>query len=196
MRHYSFTARVSLVAMASLVLGCVSLYARSFDTSQSYTAQVDYAQSINDSLNAGGYNWVDSQVNDADFPDSTTGSASLTAVLVPYDTSMSIDDLTKTQAAAGYRPATLKELLAFGKANPDLQKDAPIIALGTSADVPETVFRSGLAMNAASDSAAPVRINERLYPYLGDGIFGRTVNLAWPGDFESLTSFYALMIKK
>ncbi|HET6452428.1 MAG TPA: hypothetical protein VFI08_14010, partial [Spirochaetia bacterium] len=97
---------------------------------------------------------------------------------------------------AGYRPATLKELLAFGKANPDLQKDAPIIALGTTAQIPETLFRSGMATNAASMSAGAVRVEEQLYPYLGKEMFGRTVNLAWPGDFESYTNYYALMIKK
>jgi hypothetical protein len=60
--------------------------------------------------------------------------------------------------------------------------------VGTSADIPETLFRVGMSMNAASDSAAPVRIEERLYPYLGKELVGRTVNLAWPGDFESYTS--------
>ena len=183
--------------MASLVLGCASLSASAvFNSNQPYTVQIDYAQSISDSLQGGGYNWVDKQVNDADFPDSTTGTASLTAVLVPYDTSMSIDAFTKAQADAGYRPATLKELLAFGKANPDLQKDAPIIALGTTAQIPETLFRSGMATNAASMSAGAVRVEEQLYPYLGKEMFGRTVNLAWPGDFESYTNYYALMIKK
>jgi hypothetical protein len=32
---------------------------------------------------------------------------------------------------AGYRPATLAELLALGEAHPELQKEFPIVALGS-----------------------------------------------------------------
>lgn len=34
-------------------------------------------------------------------------------------------------AKDGKRPATLRELLAFGEANPELQREFPIIALGS-----------------------------------------------------------------
>jgi hypothetical protein len=89
------------------------------------------------SLQSGSYNWVENHVSSADFPDATAeGTATLSAKLVAFDTSMSVDDFTKAQAAAGFRQATLKELLAFGEAFPGVQKDVPIIALGSTATEP------------------------------------------------------------
>ena len=112
MSHVNFTARVSLVALASLLLGCVSLSARALDTSQKYTVQADYAQTIAETLHAGDYNWVNPQVNAAELLETMSGSATLTARLVPFDAGMSVDNFAKAQAAAGFRPATLDELLA------------------------------------------------------------------------------------
>jgi hypothetical protein len=178
MSHFYSSARVSLVALAVLVLGCVSLSARALDTSQKYTVQVDYAQAISDSLRAADFTWVNPQVNAANFPESMSGSATLTAQLVPFDAGMSVDNFTKAQAAAGFRPATLDELLAFGKANPQLQKDEPIIALGSSSEQPVLAYNAG-------PSSGTTRVEARFYPFLGNELFGRTVNLAWTDDNES-----------
>jgi hypothetical protein len=180
--------------MVSLVLGCASVFARGVDTSQQYQVPVDYTQSLMTALQSGSYNWVEQHVSSADFPDATAdGTATLSAKLAAFDTSMSIDDFTKAQAAAGFRQATLKELLAFGKAFPNVQKDAPIIALGSTAMEPVMATNAG-------PSNGTTRIEAALYPVLDHGLMGgRTVNVSWPRDNEATPthtygSYYALVI--
>jgi hypothetical protein len=163
-----------------------------------YQFSVDYGRSLDDSLHAGSYSWVYYQVNPTNFPSSESGQASLTAVLVDMASADDVNRIISAQASAGRRPATLKELLAFGEAYPEIQARLPVIALGSSSDILVTSFLRQLQFNLMSTNTEIDRRVLRLYPYLGGELFGRTVNLSTMGnrDFETYTTFLGCFIEQ
>jgi hypothetical protein len=101
--------------------------------------------------------------------------------------------LFRRQAAAGFRPATFKELLAFGQAYPEVQRTLPAIALGSSADLLVTIqcFRGGSMMPFTET----VQKMETVYPFLGGGLAGRTLNADWLDDPKGYATYYACFVR-
>ncbi len=157
---------------------------------------MDYSKSIEDSLIAGRYAWVDYRVTSASFPRSETGRGKVSAVLVPFSPQASLGYVFHRQAAAGLRPATLMELLAFGEAYPEEQRKLPAMALGSSVDLMVTIIHrdshQGSMMRMFTEIERKV---ERVYPFLGGGLRGRTVNLKWLADPEGYTMYYACFVQ-
>jgi hypothetical protein len=189
---------VLLAGLALVLLGCVSHGTRVEILGRHYTFSVDYGRSVEDSLRAGSYSWVYYHVNSADFPGTESGQATLSAVLVDVASADPVSRIVNAQANAGRRPATLKELLAFGEAYPEIQSKLPVISLGSSSDLLVTSFLRQLQMNFMLPNTEIDRRFLTLYPYLGGELFGRTVNLTPMGttDFETYTTFLACFIEQ
>lgn len=185
-----------LGALVFLVSGCMSQEQRAALLNGPYPLQVDYSKSIEDSLRDGGYSWVSDRVTSASFPSGENGQGKVSAILVPFSPQASLDYIFHREAAAGLRPATLRELLAFGETYPEVQRKLPIMALGSSADLTVTIIEKVSprdSMTTMGFSAIEYRI-EQVYPFLGDGLFGRTVNIDWLDDPGAYMMYYACFV--
>jgi hypothetical protein len=183
--------------MALLVSGCMSQEERAALLRGPYPLQVDYGKSIEDSVRAGRYDWVNRDVTSANFPSDEAGHGMISVVLVPFSPQASLEYVLHLQAEAGQRPATLKELLAFGETYPEVQKKLPIIALGSSADLMQTIFypvhQDEMMMPITTDYTRKI---ERVFPFLGGGLFGRKVNLEWLEDPEAYPMYYSCFVQR
>jgi len=187
-----------LAGLACLLCGCVSQEVRNSLLSQRYALSVNYERTVEDSIRAGSNSWEYYRVTSANFPSGESGSATLSVVLVKVDSAAVVDEVIVNQAHAGRRPATLKELLAFGETYPEIQRKLPVIALGSSSDLLTTTFRRLYQMNLMSITTDIDRRVIRYYPYLGGELLGRTVNLSPIGtsDFETYRTFYACFVEQ
>ncbi len=93
---------------------------------------VDYGKKVKEMVAAGHYDWPNSDINDTNFPQSGTGVDTVNPELVHLNKDASSEDALAHMEANGLRPATLAELLAFGATYPEIQRQFPIIALGSS----------------------------------------------------------------
>lgn len=98
---------------------------------ETYPITVDYSKSLDEMIEAGNYDWVNTEITDKHFPIKRR-KKTIDIELVNYNTSMKSDDILKDLNKRGLRPATLPELLAFGTTHPDRQRDVPIVALGSA----------------------------------------------------------------
>jgi hypothetical protein len=188
---------VCLGAMALIVSGCMSEEQRAALLRGPYPLQVDHSRSVQDLLGAGKYDHVSYQVTAANFPDDETGLEKISVVLVPFSPQASLDYVLHRLAPVGMHPATAKELLAFGEAYPEVQRKLPIMALGSFADLLETVYH----YESRPDRVIPMlttveRKIERVYPFLGDGLFGRSVNVEWLEDPDAYNMYYACFVQQ
>lgn len=92
---------------------------------------VDYNRSLIEMIKAGRYDWVHSDINAKHFPLKGKGKHELTAILFPFNYDIETDDAIAEINKQGYRPGLIEELLALGEKYPDLQKEFPIVALGS-----------------------------------------------------------------
>ncbi len=196
MRLPRLIALAASAIAAVFLFGCMSQQERSALLNGPYTVQVDYAQSVEDLLSAGQYTWVQHQVSSSNFPSTEAGEGTLSAVLVPFSPQADLGYVLGT-APAGMRPATLKELLAFGETYRDIQRKVPILALGSSARLEVPTYR---LERTGDPTRLPIMIVtprvEQLYPVLADGLPGRAVNLEWLGSSGGYGMYYALFVKQ
>ena len=96
-----------------------------------YPMLIDYDRLVEDGIKAGKYDWKNDDIMSKNFPSQETGTREATVELFRYGKDMSTDEVLAELDKQGYRPATLKELLAIGEKHPDLQKEFPIFALGS-----------------------------------------------------------------
>ncbi|MDP2856155.1 MAG: hypothetical protein Q8N90_03525 [bacterium] len=93
---------------------------------------VNHAESLAQMITVGNYDWgVNSSISEKNFPVKGKGQVELNVELVHYGKSMNSDNIVQNMASRGLRPATLSELLAFGAAYPDKQRESPIVAFGS-----------------------------------------------------------------
>jgi hypothetical protein len=92
---------------------------------------VDYNHSLADMIKAGNYDWVNSDINSKHFPVKGKGKHELEAVLFHFDRYIESEEAIAEMDKQGYRPGKVEELLALGEKYPDLQKEFPIVALGS-----------------------------------------------------------------
>jgi hypothetical protein len=196
MKPRTLLAALSVVTAAAFFSGCMSQPERAALLNGPYTLEVDYSQSVETLVKAGRYNWIYYQVTSANFPSSENGQGTISVALVPYSPGVSLDYLLDGPAA-GMRPATLKELLAFGQAYPDVQRKVPVIALGSSANLEVPTYHEE---RDDVEGLLPIIIVTRkvkeLYPVLEGGLLGRIMNLEWFDDQGNYGAYYALFVKK
>lgn len=137
-----------------------------------YSAIVDYNMSLADIIKVGKYDWVNDDITAKNFPITGSGKVEVSLELVHLNKSVSTEDVLAHMEANGLRPATLVELLAFGAKYPELQREFPICALGSS-----WVLRDG----------------SRYVPYLGRDDSKRFLNLRWfDYDWDGYGRFLAV----
>lgn len=100
-----------------------------------YQILVDYTKSLKEMIVAGHYDRIDDDITENRSPVTGVGTQELTVELVHFGRNMSSASVEAELNKRGLRPATLTELLAFGEKYPDLQRQIPIIALGSVARV-------------------------------------------------------------
>lgn len=125
-----------------------------------YLVSVDYGLSVEDAVKLGRYDWTNSEITSKHFPTNRKGKADVAVELIHFNRVVSTDEALRELDKAGYRPAELHELLAFGEKYSELQREFPIVALGS-------VWQD--------------RYGNRFVPYLyGDGS-ERYLDLRWLG---------------
>ena len=92
---------------------------------------VDYAKPLKEMIQAGKYNWVNDNITSGHFPTTGTGQKEVEIMLFHFNRPISSDDAIAEMEKAGYRPADPPEILALGVKYPELQKQFPIVALGS-----------------------------------------------------------------
>jgi hypothetical protein len=123
---------------------------------------VDYALKLIDAITAAAFDWKNDDIVEKNFPNQAheTGEQNLTVKLYHFGKDMSSEDVVSAMDKDGFRPATLRELLAYAVKNPDEQRKYPIVGLGS-------VWGHG---------------GHRSVPYLDLGGGGRELGLGWWSD--------------
>lgn len=96
-----------------------------------YKVVVDYDLTVEQLITAGQYDWFNDDITSRNFPSKEKDVAAVLIYLVNFDYDISSEDVVRKLDRQGLRPATLKELLALGITQPDLQRSNPIFALGS-----------------------------------------------------------------
>jgi hypothetical protein len=95
---------------------------------------VDYSKTVEQTIADGKYDWKNSDITVKNFPISPEmigKKVDIAGRLFHFDRNISSEDAIKEMDDDGCRPATLMELLALGAIHPELQREFPIIALGS-----------------------------------------------------------------
>lgn len=131
---------------------------RNKKSSNTFPVTVNYNLLVEDAVRLGRYDSVNSDITSYNFKTEQTGVAEVVVELICFRRVISVKDVLSEFDQQGYRPAELHELLAFGKKYPDVQREFPVVALGS---VRQDRFRS------------------RLVPYLSGSGSERRLNLFW-----------------
>ncbi len=86
--------------------------------------------SLKELIAEGNYDYVNREITEKNFPEKEYVSDVNKYKLFYFNKYITSEEAIKEMGEM-YRPATLKELLTFGIANPELQREFPIIALGS-----------------------------------------------------------------
>ncbi len=101
-----------------------------------YKIVVDYSQTIEHMIDAAGlYDWNNINIIAGCFPVKGEGQVELEPELVHFDRTRSSEVALAELDKRGLRPGTIEELLAFGEAYPEVQREFRIVALGSVARV-------------------------------------------------------------
>lgn len=104
------------------------------DTANEIKLTVDYTKIVEQAIADGKYDWKNSDITTKNFPVSPEmigKKSDISAKLFYFNRDISSDDAISEMDKAGYRPATLMELLTLGVLFPELQRQFPIVALGS-----------------------------------------------------------------
>lgn len=98
------------------------------------TLTIDYTKTIERAITDGNYDWKNGDITAKNFPISSKmigKKVEITTKLFHFNRDINSEDATSKMDKAGYRPATLMELLVLGFLFPELQRQFPIVALGS-----------------------------------------------------------------
>lgn len=96
-----------------------------------FRVTVDYGMSVEELVRLGKYDSANPDINSQNFRTDRRGKTEVVIHVVPLDRYISLDEAVRELDKMGLRPAELHELLAFGAAFPDKQRELPITALGS-----------------------------------------------------------------
>lgn len=98
-------------------------------------AEVDYGRGLGEMIREAGLDEVDSNITAAHFPEAGSGSARVVFDLVKLGRAVNGEQATQALEKLGFRPATLRELLAFAARYPaEVPRRNTIVALGATWD--------------------------------------------------------------
>ncbi len=96
-----------------------------------YSVTVNCDMPLADMIAAGRYDWKNDNITAQNFPIQGSGTSKTEIALFHFNRGMSTEAVLAELDKRGYRPATLPELLALGAVHPELQRQFPIVALGS-----------------------------------------------------------------
>jgi hypothetical protein len=94
------------------------------------TVTIGYRQTLEQMIAAGGYDQVDRHITQSSFPVTPGGDAERELTLVHIGRVVSTDELMHYLEDLAVRSGRIEELLAFGAAYPQAQRQYPIVAVG------------------------------------------------------------------
>jgi len=100
-------------------------------TPSTYQVTVDYSETLEEMIAAGRYDTRNNNISAEHFPVQGTGKVDVELHLVHLGRDASTDAVLAELDRRGLRPARIEELLALGAKHPNLQKEFPIVALGS-----------------------------------------------------------------
>lgn len=102
----------------------------------SHVVPINRKRNVSEMVKLGNYDWKDEAVNQKNFPhDRKAGKVETEVHLIQFPQDMESDDVVQALDAMGMRPADNAELLSIGIFFSDLQRQGPIVALGSVATV-------------------------------------------------------------
>ncbi len=116
---------------SSLLGKIADLIVRAGQGMESFSVLVRYNQSLAEIIKMGKYGWENSNVTAENFPLQGEGEKEVEVMLFHFGREIKSEAAINEMDKAGYRPATIKELLALGYSYPELQKQFPVVALGS-----------------------------------------------------------------
>jgi hypothetical protein len=125
-----------------------------------FPVAVDYRLSPAEMVRAGRYDHVDTDVTAEHFPVPAGDPVTLELLVVHFGREMASDEVLGELGRRGLKPAGIEHLLALGAAYPEVQRQHPVVALG---------------------SVWGRRPGESRAPYLDADTAGRGLGLGWYG---------------
>ena len=122
-----------------------------------FTIPIDETVSVEDVVKAGKFDWINSDINSANFPKLADGQrlGEIEVFLFHFGMFMSSELVITEMDKAGYKPANIWILIYLAIKEPDLQKGFSIVALGSVCRL----------------------CSQRRVPFLCEGSSGRHLNL-------------------
>jgi hypothetical protein len=94
------------------------------------TVTIDYQQTLGQMIAAGGYDQVNRHITQSSFPVAGGDTADRELTLVHLGHVASTDEVLRQLDELAVRSGRIEELLAFGAAYPEAQRQFPIVAVG------------------------------------------------------------------
>jgi hypothetical protein len=123
---------MAVISLAS----CGTLGVKDWPTSDAYEFSVQYERSLSEAVDESQQDWVDARIRDDNFLDQKLEFRTIQGVLVKLALYTYRTNLVRSMQLKGYRPATLRELLAFATQYPEVQLMRFVVAFGSSATLP------------------------------------------------------------
>ena len=95
---------------------------------------VDYTRTVAEMVKVGKYDWSNNNITADHYPipqDKAGKKEDINTKVFHFNRAISSADAVKEMEKEGYRPATAHEIMDFGEKNPELQRQFPIVALGS-----------------------------------------------------------------
>ncbi len=96
---------------------------------------IDYGLMLKKMITAGHYDWTNSDITAGLFPLAGSGIVKCERKLFHFDRPVSSDEAKRLIVAAGWQLGKIEHLLASGAANPSEQREFPVVALGSVAEL-------------------------------------------------------------
>ncbi|MBN1325965.1 hypothetical protein JW977_03215 [Candidatus Falkowbacteria bacterium] len=96
-----------------------------------YKVVVDYGKTLTEMIRAGKYDYVNDDISDKHFPIQGSGQHEAELVLVHLNKDATTKEVMANLDGMGLKPAKIEHQLALGASRPELQKEFPIVALGS-----------------------------------------------------------------
>jgi hypothetical protein len=97
---------------------------------ETHAVTIDYRQTLDHMIAAGAYDHVNRHITEASFPVACGDAAERNLTLVHLGRVASTVELLHQLDELGVRSGQIEELLAFGAAHPQAQRQFPIVAVG------------------------------------------------------------------
>ena len=97
-----------------------------------FRVPVNYNQNVQDMVKAGKYDWVNSDINGTNFPVIRRGEEMAEVHLIHFNRDITSEEALLELDKMGFKPEELPGLLALGAQHPELQREYPIVALGSA----------------------------------------------------------------